>query len=62
MQESTGVGEDALIPQAFQAFLDFKVEVSHSSNSQDVIFNSVLCRLYLGQLKLVEKYGDRALT
>lgn len=34
--------------QASQVFLDFRVQVSHSSNVKDVVFDSILYRTYLG--------------
>lgn len=43
--------EKATIPHASHASLDFRMEVSHSSNAQGVIFYSVLHRLYSGLVK-----------
>ena len=49
--KTLGVREKATIPHVSHASLDFRMEVSRSSNAQDIIFDSVLHRLYSGLVK-----------
>ena len=59
-KETLGVEEDTLNPQTSHIFFDISMEVSHSSNVKDVVFDSILCRTYLGLVEPTQEVCDRA--